>query len=436
MHVVITFASRLFIDNVCKLGRKILSLSGYLLSSPFVSSSQKFRTQRIIHFSVSVSHTPLISFQAFNSRSGRKNPLGESTVEIGDMCGFDASSQVPLHPSALIVQLHMGCHYPTIYLPNYLCVQTEQLFSYVLQPDSAHQSSFVHRVMTNALVVLSMSDSHTSLLHQQGYPHVFTVPFFSSTVPAAKSYVQKNLIQNVSFDSFSSPRAHETVSMIDKIGAGVCNAHHDSRSCHLNSTSVHGCVCDAPTFDDIQLPNPNVTDIFFYGACSPRRLEFISLLQAYSTNFSLYSTNSTLNNSGLSIDTICAANWGSALFDEFLHTRVKAARVITNLLSFPLSSLPVHRLMYLLSMKKCVVSERSLTDPLLDEKYSSGTILSSSFEEMVDFVDELLHDNAKRLACEEWGRKTYFAIERNIGYLAEALRTAIWKIEKKMKSVE
>lgn len=188
-------------------------------------------------------------------------------------------------------------------------------------------------------------------------------------------------------------------------------------------------------------------DVVFFGSCSSRRIFILQLLEA------------ELHRRSISLFTKCA-QWNSAMFDSSRHAVVSGAKIVLNLHGDERSVMEAHRVNFLLSMGKCVVSERG-ADPLMDAEYEAAVHLlprhaaaspglaadgatgaaGAAGVDQHDHLDEaaatavsaaaasaiaaLLRDQDELLQCRQRARTAYGAIMSNTTPLATAMDAAL-----------
>lgn len=110
---------------------------------------------------------------------------------------------------------------------------------------------------------------------------------------------------------------------------------------------------------------------------------------------------------------------------------VARAKVILNIHGEEGSTLEVHRVNHLLSMGKCVVSERSMVDPTLDRLY--GELNSIIFAESLDAIYEvarvLLELTSLRILVEQQALDFYHRIQSNVSNLQLAIQFAFDRLD-------
>lgn len=96
--------------------------------------------------------------------------------------------------------------------------------------------------------------------------------------------------------------------------------------------------------------------------------------------------------------------------------------MILNIHTFEASSslLETHRLNYLLSRGKCVVSEKGI-DKKLAQEYTGVVNFVNNIEEMIEKIHFLLTNEMKLMECEEKSRRLFEKINCNYKPLHEAM---------------
>jgi hypothetical protein len=121
-------------------------------------------------------------------------------------------------------------------------------------------------------------------------------------------------------------------------------------------------------------------DMFLYGSCSPKRAAFVNLAAVHELL------------SGTTSRALCVGGWPTVLFDAELQQLIMLSRVIINIHSHNDSSTQIHRLQYLFSLGKCVVSEASHIDAVLDAQIAPAVLFAESNQEIIDIADVIAHD--------------------------------------------
>ena len=152
-------------------------------------------------------------------------------------------------------------------------------------------------------------------------------------------------------------------------------------------------------------------DILLYGACTPSRIDLIERLMSYGVENSKR------------INTICAADWKTAIFDEELEKMIKESKIVVNNHSFQGSSLQVHRLVYLFSLHTCVVSERSTVDEGLDKEYEDVVIFTAPEDNqaIVNKANDLLNNESAWRECQNKSFEKFQAIHRDVSELSKVI---------------
>jgi hypothetical protein len=125
-------------------------------------------------------------------------------------------------------------------------------------------------------------------------------------------------------------------------------------------------------------------DILFFGSCSKRRMKIINKLLAEIEN-------TDNNHIKIKHHLRCVQNWSQILMDKELDFYVKNSKIVINIHTEKTSSLEVHRINYLLSMKKIIISERSLNNVELDLKYENAVVFIDNVNtDLYDMIELLL----------------------------------------------
>ena len=91
------------------------------------------------------------------------------------------------------------------------------------------------------------------------------------------------------------------------------------------------------------------------------------------------------------------------------------SKIVVNIHQYEDSALESHRINNMMSLGKCVISERSRSDPLLDSEYEQmGAILFvDRLEDIYEVVKRLLADEEKRQTLQELAVEKYWAIQND-----------------------
>jgi hypothetical protein len=151
-------------------------------------------------------------------------------------------------------------------------------------------------------------------------------------------------------------------------------------------------------------------DVLFIGGCRLRRNQILSLLHGW------------CNEVGI----VCELNCVGMLtvrHDEERDLFVSRAKVVINIHNENTSSLELHRMLYLWSLGKAVVSERSNVDAELDLFYEKrgALLMASTIQELQMYVMKLLLDDVLRAAIGRNALATYAAVQANLQPLENAI---------------
>jgi hypothetical protein len=164
----------------------------------------------------------------------------------------------------------------------------------------------------------------------------------------------------------------------------------------------------------------NVTpaiDILYFGGQSDRRLSLWPFLQP--------TMDVTL------VHQFYHGSLESYVRDEERDSMVRGSKVIVNFHGCDPSSLALHRINYLLGMGKCVVSERSASDPALDAEYeqSGSVVFVDNVLDLFVVAAEYARDETRRRAVEAHALERYAAIHSNLTPFKEAIEQVISKVK-------
>lgn len=222
-------------------------------------------------------------------------------------------------------------------------------------------------VLSGARAVLSYSPLHADLLRRLGYARVFEVPLYSADIR----------------------RAQEVTPMLfGNAGPGV--------------------------------------DFMFFGGCSERRKEKLeAIVAAFPVCAEEDNSVPTTPLRSCYRYLLNCVGWETGVFDAMRHRSVQQSGVVLNIHNDDSSVLEVHRVNYLLSMGRCVVSERS-DDFLLDAQYERSVRFVGAGDDagMHAAVKALLHNATDLRICQENALVHYRALMVETAQLAAAMTTA------------
>ena len=141
-------------------------------------------------------------------------------------------------------------------------------------------------------------------------------------------------------------------------------------------------------------------DVLFYGAKCPRRENLEKDLKRIGLK-----TEFRYNN----------------LFRGAREDLIARSKVVLNIHYYVRSSLETHRIEYLCSRGKCVVSERS-DDHVLDDKYAQSVVFSS-MEDMVSSILNMVTCEKKRNSVEVSAQKESITRQSNTRVIVESLKS-------------
>ena len=272
-----------------------------------------------------------------------------------------------------LMQIAIGGHDLHVFIHRYILLHTENSWhDFVRLPHYRH-------IVRNAAAVLVYSYSHMAYL-QRNFGRVdgiFIIPMYS---------------KNIIFPA--TPPSHN----ISYMNSSTAN---DSL---LRSYRQHGTI-------------PN--DLLCLLSDSRRRQEMRHRLieQSSRDNVTIILSEQSLFRGTNTID------FADRQTREFLASRSK---IFFNFHQFDGSVLETHRVNNLLSLGVCVVSERSVSDPRLDDEYEKdGTVyFRSTFEEMFEMVRTLLSNDTMLRECYRRSLDKYQQLMTQSEALLEAMEFA------------
>lgn len=268
----------------------------------------------------------------------------------------------------LVLQITVGVHELEVLSPYYIALQMEQPWNYFFTMKSA--SALYLDALRDAISVWTMSDQHSDFLVNRfgmSRDRLHVVPLYNEPAPLPEG------------------------KPLDQLLSG------------LRSTGLW----NGPEQEDV--------DVTFFGFCSQRRtdllLELIPLLQQDGIRFRVLCSQ------------VSTARWG--------HERemmIAQSKVLLNLHMWGNSSLEIHRVNNLLSRRKCVVSERSSQDPLLDKAYedTGAVVFGQGTVELAALLKSVVLDSGLRRSVESKGYDRYLQlVKSNTTPLREAVFRAV-----------
>jgi hypothetical protein len=118
---------------------------------------------------------------------------------------------------------------------------------------------------------------------------------------------------------------------------------------------------------------------------------------------------------------VACNKWTQLPFGEERHVGLVAAKVVLNVHRDEGSCLEVHRVNHLLSLGKCVVSERSTADPEVDAAYEGAVVFADNTTHLYALARRYALDDSARLAVEQAARAKFEAIEQDTAALAQSM---------------
>lgn len=153
-------------------------------------------------------------------------------------------------------------------------------------------------------------------------------------------------------------------------------------------------------------------DVLFFGSGSPRRAPMLeTLIRRFH-----HEVNVTFR--------IFTGSWNSTVFDLDRDIVVFMAKVVFNINNGEDSVLEAHRLNYLLSMGKCIVSERGI-DSKLASRYEGAVVFVDSLEDLFEkTVYYAKHDEERRL-MEELALQRHYELQKDQSALIVAMDNVV-----------
>ena len=308
-----------------------------------------------------------------------------------------------------VIQIAVGPHEPALLLRNYIVFDVEQAWSLFMSFNTYEM------VLRDALAVFTMSYQH-SLKLQDSITGIDTSKFFH--IP---------LYTRTAAHDLDASRNRDFPAELYKAPSNYIHSYSHLGSSADSEDQVNGRF----TVTDTPLTAPEEIDVLLFGVCSDKRREFIA---TFTRHHDAYVSQGL----GPPLKTVfrCITAWTDALIDEERDHFVSRARVVVNVHTWETSSLEIHRITYLLSMGKCIVSERSFFDPKLDAQYEGLVLFGDDYDDIAKLVISLLsqRDATALATCEERSRAAYAAADRDTEAIGEALSDAVNRLKKKFRA--
>lgn len=283
----------------------------------------------------------------------------------------------------VLLQIAIGPHDLSLFSTNYLILHTEQPWFIQTASNFRYQA-----ILANALCILVFSYLHAQqLLQIYPYACIRVIPMYSLDADVIRHRAE--------------------------VGELTASESLETRRADLESREV---------------------DVLFLGGCSKRRATALSSLYEY---FERMCEEDTTNNRAVrrcySFNCKCV-NTDIALFDEMHYETVRRAKVVLNINNQFSSSLEMHRLHYIMSMRRCIVTERG-ADQLLAREYGralrfTGAHRIDNDSLLLDVtpvyrkIVELLSDVSLLLQCEDDSYDRYLLMSNNTVQLQKAMHYA------------
>jgi len=363
--IIITYTNRFFEDTASGLLDALTSL--YFPSQ--LSSSSPMKTSG--YTDISLLHTNL----PYNNQLDSKNTHFFLTIEIIPDFTWEIYSQLISSVDEEPLQIAIGPHELLLLLDNYIAFQMEQVWSLYFTSPSFNA---YHMLLQRALQVWVFCPSHVITMIALGYSNVQIIPIYPRKELLLSNFFPMNKISNN--DNNSS----------------ISNRNRNS---------------DRETFEEFINNFKNLPiDVAFFGSGSSRRSEILNTIDA---------KNKALSEKKLTFYCI-SGSWETALIDKRRDYIVKNSKIVLNVHTEDRSSLEVHRINYLISFGKIIVSERS-SDVMLDSQYDDAIVFSKK-EELFETLVNLLQNNSKLFELRNKAVEKIVSVGEDLDPLRDALR--------------
>jgi hypothetical protein len=156
-------------------------------------------------------------------------------------------------------------------------------------------------------------------------------------------------------------------------------------------------------------------DLSFSGSTSTRRSAMLLAILANATR------------DGLACEFDCL-QWFDMLHGERRHLQLLNAKVLLNIHHSDGSSLEVHRINHLLSLSKCVVSERSEHDADLDAVYEGGVVFADNATHMYDLARYYATNDVARAEVEAAAYRKFLQVNTDYSSLRRSMEKIVLRI--------
>jgi hypothetical protein len=250
-----------------------------------------------------------------------------------------------------IIQIYLGPSDISLFASNFIAFNTEQKWEPLVFGSTLYRINYIFSLSLS--IWCFYHPLTTYLAEKLGYSSTYTIPLYTFERNITDYYHQFYQAINMSSDVTLSP---------------------------LSSSS-------------------EPKEVLFFGSASTRRNEILIYLSNEFIRYNGYNGTDQLS-SPLALFRIIVGGWSNLVFDYDRDFYVMKTSLVININNHQESALETHRLNYLLSMKKCVISEKG-SDPSLPLLYGDVVTFVNSKEEMFMKSIELLQNDSKRKECEE-----------------------------------
>jgi hypothetical protein len=337
-----------------------------------------------VHIIIIITYANRVFAETANGLKRALESIGYNEVSIlPELTMSSHMAAMRTHQWPTLLQIVIGPHDLSLFSTNYLILHTEQPWFIQIASNFRYQA-----ILANALCILVFSYLHAQqLLQIFPYACIRVIPMYSLDV-----------------DVVRHGAVHE------EVGGLTASESFETRRADIESREV---------------------DVLFFGGCSKRRATALSSLYEY---FERMCKEDTTSNRAVPRCYSVIFKCDRALFDEMRHDAVRRTKVVLNINNEFSSSLEVHRLHYVMSMRRCIVTERG-ADRLLASEYGRalrfiGAHRIDNDSVLLDVtivyrkIVELLNDASLLLQCEDDSYARYLLMSNNTVQLQKAIHYA------------
>lgn len=236
----------------------------------------------------------------------------------------------------------------------------------------------------------------------------------------SRYYVAFHMEQSWSDISFGWGRDRYLQVLNNSVAVWTFSDTHASllQSMHIPHTVVIPMYSVQPDVKPLDQQNSEDCRILFFGSGSKRRSKWLN----YIHNATLHAQTKRKINWA-----VFAGSWNMTIFDVERDMYVQNVSMVLNIHNNDSSVLEVHRINYLLSMTKCVISEKGV-DRKLQQRYSEGLVFVDTMDEML----EQIKYHCDRPEAIEHQQTRALELYRKISTDFEQLKTAMKAIQQRI----